>query len=84
MAGRRRDLVSPFAARCPASKVGFLSRKDARRFAKQRGMYDLQAYLCNHFDCRYWHLGHLPTIVTSGVLDRRELTHVNRSGRSTT
>lgn len=84
-AGKSRaksDHIAPFAPRCPANKVGFLRKKDARKFADQRGLPDLRAYRCNHRDCDYWHLGHLPTIVVAGVLDRHDLDPVIRSGRS--
>lgn len=67
------DHIAPFAPTCPAQKVGFLSRKEARRFAKQRNLTELQAYQCNHDDCRYWHLGHLPPLVVAGDLDRHDL-----------
>jgi hypothetical protein len=87
MAGRRKDHVVSFAPRCPAEKAGFIRKKDAQRFAKQRGLTDVRAYRCNHTGCDYWHLGHLPKHVLTGRMDRHDLwparSRAERSGRST-
>lgn len=78
----RKGLIEPFAPRCPAQKNGFLTRKAAKKWTQQIGLQGLDAYRCTHPECEFWHLGHLPTIVKAGVLDRHKLFPVNRSGRS--
>jgi hypothetical protein len=78
----RAGWVAGYRDRCASGKLSFDSRKDAKRYAQQRGLADLRPYRCLNDGCPYWHLGHLPTIVVAGVLDRHDLFPVDRSGRS--
>lgn len=75
----KKGRIQPFAPRCPAAKNGFLSRDEAARWMRQVGLTDLKPYRCNHPDCDYWHLGHLPPIVKTGRLPRTDLIPVVRT-----
>lgn len=58
-------------ARCPdCGKLCYLTRKAAKR-ASRRMATPMSAYRCGDF----WHNGHMPQIVKTGCLDRRNLTN---------
>jgi hypothetical protein len=57
----------PARGDCPTGKVQFASRKQARRGARFRSVR-LSAYDCDQ--CAFWHLGHLPTRVRNGEIDK--------------
>lgn len=61
------------AGSCPTcGKLRFLTRaqakKTTRRMKGRRGR--LHAYRCGDF----WHIGHMPTAVTTGRLDRTQIS----------
>lgn len=63
-----------FYPACSTKKRGYYGRADARAAAKatpNRGKLRLTAYLCE--ECGFWHIGHIPTQVKNGDLDRRDL-----------
>lgn len=59
----------PWGPRCSCGKVKFLSKRDAKAWAKRFPGERLSPYRCGDF----WHLGHLPPAVRAGHLGRETL-----------
>lgn len=58
---------------CPSGKVGFVTRKKAKRFVNGgtiRGDH-MRPYICE--DCGYWHNGHVPSQVMRGNKTARQV-----------
>lgn len=57
-------------------KASYLSRKDARSVARNRHPGEhMSAYPCGD----YWHIGHIPTMIRDGRLDRRDYDPARRT-----
>ena len=52
--------------RCPCGKIQYVSRKNAKKVARFANLQGLTAYQCGDF----WHLGHLPKVVSRGRVSR--------------
>lgn len=59
---------------CLERKQGFLSRAEAKKWARSHGVTGQVPYCCPHPGCDLVHLGHLPPPVRSGDLARADLT----------
>lgn len=72
----KREIVLPAQplGACLERKQGFLTRKDAKRWARSRGITGQQPYSCPHDGCDLVHLGILPALVVAGNLARADLT----------
>ncbi len=74
---------------CPCGKRGYLTRRDAKRAAKEtakstppdanRGHLDV--YPCRLTDSRLFHIGHLPPAVIRGNMSRDQIIVAARPTR---
>lgn len=71
---QKRDRVVPIAPSCLQNKLGFTSRRDAKRWITSRQLVGNRPYPCVQPDCELFHYGHLPLVVIKGVIPRRELS----------
>lgn len=71
---QREHSEARWVAGCPTGKRGYLDKAGAKRVARKlppNGASRPRAYRCK--DCAHWHVGHIPTAVVAGRLDRREV-----------
>lgn len=71
----------PAFDRTLCGKMGFLTRKDARREAHRRRVPaggHMRAYRCPY--CPFWHAGHLPWLVRTGKITAKEFYRLARGG----
>lgn len=66
MTGRH---LTPWTTCLYCGKRAYISRKEARKVARQIRSHHLSAYRCGD----QWHIGHLPKMVTNGHATRAEL-----------
>jgi hypothetical protein len=59
---------APARGDCPSGKVQFATRKQAKVTRKWRGLKGLAIYRCEA--CGWLHLGHLPSRVRNGEVDK--------------
>lgn len=63
-------IPAPARGDCPSGKVQYASRKQAKAWAKKahRAGDPMGAYPCG--DCGWFHIGHKPTRVRNGEVDK--------------
>ncbi|MGN7187051.1 hypothetical protein [Microbacterium enclense] len=66
---------------CPTRKRSWRDRAAAKKAAKNMRGQHMNVYVCEH--CSGFHLGHLPSIVIRGVVERSAITCAPRAQAAT-
>lgn len=70
--------LPPARGACPSDKVQYASRKQARAYRRKLGSGPVSIYRCPA--CGWWHMGHLPTRVRRGEVDKQAWLAATRRG----
>lgn len=71
---QKRDRVVPLGPSCLQNKMGFKTRRDAKKWITKQTLNGCRPYPCIQPGCDLFHIGHLPPVVIRGTVARSQLS----------